>query len=68
MKIIFFELHYKITEAIKIGRPYQAILDPPPDPPTDENGNFLPLPEWKPGQPKPPNWPVTIHCPFKKDA
>ena len=20
-------------------------------------GNFLPLPEWKPGHPKPPNWP-----------
>jgi len=29
----------------------------------DEHGNFLPLPEWKPGHPKLPNWPPQIHPP-----
>jgi len=29
----------------------------------DEHGNFLPLPEWKPGHPKLPNWPPHIHLP-----
>jgi hypothetical protein len=28
-----------------------------------KNGNFLPLPEWKPGQPKPATWPSHIHPP-----
>jgi len=28
-------------------------------------GNFLPLPEWKPSHPKPPNWPPHIHPPKK---
>jgi len=26
-------------------------------------GNFLPLPEWQPGHPKPPNWASHIHPP-----
>lgn len=38
-------------------------LLPFPDPPANEHGNFHPLPEWKPGQPKPPNWPPHIHLP-----
>lgn len=29
----------------------------------DEHGNFLPFPEWKPGRPKPPDWPSHIHPP-----
>lgn len=41
---------------------YQTRLDPPPGPPADA-GNFLPLPEWKPGQPRPANWPRHIHAP-----
>ena len=31
--------------------------------PTDEHGNFLPLPEWKPVHPKPEDWPSHIHPP-----
>ena len=42
---------------------YQTRLDPPPGPPADEQGNLLPLPEWKPGQPRPANWPPHIHPP-----
>lgn len=32
------------------GQPYQTRLDPPPSPPADSEGNFLPLPQWLPGQ------------------
>ncbi len=42
---------------------YQTRLDPPPGPPADAAGNFLPLPEWKPGQPRPADWPRHIHAP-----
>lgn len=45
------------------GHSCQTLFDPPPGPPADEYGNFLPLPEWKSGQPKPPNWPPYIHPP-----
>ena len=46
-----------MSESMKTGKPYQTILDPPPGPP--ENG----LPEWKPGQLKPNDWPPHIHLP-----
>jgi hypothetical protein len=42
----------------------EAVPNPPhpsPGSPADEKGNFFPLPEWKPGQPKPANWPFHIH-------
>lgn len=42
---------------------YRTRLDPPPGPPADAAGSFLPLPEWKPGQPRPINWPRHIHAP-----
>ncbi len=42
---------------------YETRLDPPPGPPADAAGNFLPLPVWKPGQPRPANWPRHIHAP-----
>jgi len=56
-KRIILEIYDAMAEAIKTGRPYQTILDPPPGPP--ENG----LPEWKPGQPKPKDWPSNTHPP-----
>lgn len=50
---------------MRIGRvePNQILLGSPPGSPADEHGDFLPLPEWKPGQPKPENWPFHIHPP-----
>ncbi len=38
-------------------------LDPPPGPPADAEGNFLPLPQWLPGQPQTADWPSHIHPP-----
>ncbi len=60
-KHVILEIYDEMAEAMRTGIPYKTRLDPPPSPPTDEKGNFLPLPEWKPGQPKPSNWPMHIH-------
>jgi len=51
------EIYDAMAEAVRTGQPYQTRLDPPPGPPADG------LPVWKPGQPKPANWPSHIHPP-----
>jgi hypothetical protein len=62
-KRAILEIYDEMAEAMRSGIPYKIRLDPPPGPPADDHGNFLPLPEWKPDQPKPPNWPSHIHLP-----
>jgi hypothetical protein len=62
-KRVILEIYDEMAEAIRTGKPYQTRLNPPPGPPADEKGNFLPIPEWNPGQPKPPNWPSHLHPP-----
>lgn len=42
---------------------YRRRLGPSPGPSADAAGNFLPLPEWKPVQSRPANWPRHIHAP-----
>lgn len=37
---------------------YRTRLDPPPGPPTDAAGNFIPMSQWNPN-----NWPGHIHPP-----
>ncbi len=37
---------------------YQTHIDPPPGPPTDEQGNFIPMAHWDPA-----HWPTHIHKP-----
>lgn len=49
-KLTILKIYDEMTAAMAAGQPYQTHLDPPPGPPTDEHGNFLPLPEWRPGQ------------------
>ena len=56
-KRAILEVYDKMAEAMKTGKSYPTILDPPPGPPA--NG----LPEWKPGQPKPKGWTPHIHLP-----
>lgn len=65
-KRVILEIYDEMAEAIRTGKPYQTRLNPPPGPPADEKGNFLPLPEWNPGQLKPANWPSHIHLPKEK--
>jgi hypothetical protein len=62
-KRVILEIYDEMAAAMRTGIPYKTRLDHPPGPPADEQGNFLPLPEWKPGQPKPNDWPSHIHAP-----
>jgi hypothetical protein len=62
-KRVILEIYDEMAEAMRTGLPYKTCLDPSPGPPADEKENFLPLPEWPPGQPKPANWPSHIHPP-----
>lgn len=57
-KRVILEIYDAMAEAIRTGRPYQTRLDPPPGPPTDPEGNFLPVTQWDPA-----NWPPHIHPP-----
>jgi hypothetical protein len=56
-KRVILEIYDAMAEAIRTGRPYQTLLDPPPGPPT------APLPEWPAGAPQPAHWPPHIHPP-----
>ncbi|MDI6755461.1 MAG: hypothetical protein QME78_13835, partial [Thermodesulfobacteriota bacterium] len=56
-KRVILEIYDEMAEAMRKGIPYQTRFNPPPGP--SENG----LPDWKPGQPKPANWPYHIHAP-----
>ena len=38
------QLYDATAEAMRTGKPYQTRLDPPPGPPADAEGNFLPCP------------------------
>lgn len=60
-KRVILKIYEEMAEAMRTGKSYQTRLAPPPGLPTEEHGNFLPLPEWKPSQPKPSDWPLHIH-------
>ena len=42
---------------------YKSPLNPPPGPPTDANGNFIPMAQWDPN-----NWPSHIHPPREAEV
>ena len=50
------EIYDQMLQARREGREWQSPLDPPPGPPTDPEGNFLPMAEW-------PHHPSHIHPP-----
>jgi hypothetical protein len=56
-KRVILEIYDAMQESIRTGISYQTILAPPPGP------LKIDLPEWKPGHPKPVNWPSHIHPP-----
>jgi len=64
-KRVILEIYDEMTEAMRTETAYKTRLNPPPGPPADEHGNLFPLVEWKPGQPKPGNWPSHIHPPWR---
>ena len=57
-KRVILEIYDEMAEAIRTGEPYQPRLDPPPGPPTDAEGNFIPMAQWDPN-----NWPSHVHQP-----
>lgn len=57
-KDTILEIYDEMATAIATGGPYQTRLNPPPGPPTDSNGNFIPMAKWDPN-----NWPSHIHPP-----
>jgi len=59
-KHLILEVYDEMAEAIRTGQPYRTRLDPPPGPPTDAKGNFIPMAQWDPN-----NWPSHIHPPRK---
>jgi hypothetical protein len=61
-KRVILEIYDAMQQAIQTGQPYQTRLTPPPGPPTDNNGNFLPPDQWDPQ-----NWPSQIH-PMRGDV
>ena len=48
----------KMQQANDSGNPYQTRLDPPPGPPTDSDGNFIPMDQWNEA-----DWPEHVHQP-----
>jgi len=57
-KRVILEIYDAMQESIRTGKPYQTRLDPPPGPPTDSDGKFIPVAEWDES-----NWPSHIHPP-----
>ncbi len=55
-KETILSIYDQMQTAIDAGHPYQTLLDPPPGPPTDEQGSFIPLAQWDKS-----NWPKHIH-------
>ena len=55
-KDTILSIYDAMTDSIRTGTPYQTRLDPPPGPPTDSEGNFIPMEDWR-GQP------IHIHPP-----
>ena len=57
-KDTILSIYDEMQRAIESGQPYQFRLDPQPGPPTDADGNFIPMAQWDPN-----NWPSHIHPP-----
>jgi hypothetical protein len=57
-KDTILETYDQMAHAIATGNPYQTWLEPAPGPPTDANGNFIPMAQWDTA-----SWPEHIHDP-----
>ena len=57
-KETILEIYDEMQQAIDTDHPYHTHLDPPPGPPSDANGNFIPMDQWNPN-----DWPPHIHPP-----
>src|SRR5262249_15420553 len=55
-KRLVLEIYDELAECRRTGRLYVSPLKPPPGPPTDEHGHFIPMSQWDPN-----HWPSHIH-------
>jgi hypothetical protein len=55
-KDTILSIYDEMQQAIDSGDPYQTRLDPPPGPPADAEGIFIPMDQWDEA-----NWPSHIH-------
>lgn len=62
-KEAILEIYDKMAVAVRTGQPYQTALNPPPGPPVDAEGNFIPMAKWDAT-----NWPKHIHRPKERAA
>lgn len=60
-KETILQFYDAMKTAMETGAPYQTPLDPPPGPPADADGNFIPVHHWDPD-----NWPPHIHQPRER--
>ena len=58
------QIYDAVPAAIRTGQPYQTRLDPPPGPPSDAQGNFIPTAQWSPGHSG--RYKNVIHSPRKE--
>ncbi|MCA9294817.1 MAG: hypothetical protein KDA20_13495, partial [Phycisphaerales bacterium] len=57
-KQTILDIYDQMARAIETGEPWVSPLDPPPGPPADADGNFIPMAQWDRN-----NWPAHIHLP-----
>jgi hypothetical protein len=57
-KDTILKIYDELAESQHTGRAYVSPLNPPPGPPTDEHGHFIPMSQWDPN-----HWPSHIHPP-----
>jgi len=61
-KNTILSIYDEMQQAVDSVQSYQTRLDPPPGPPTDAEGNFIPMAQWDES-----NWPSHIHH-LRKEA
>ena len=57
-KDTILKIYDELAESQRTGHPFVSPLNPPPGPPTDEHGHFIPMSQWDPN-----HWPSHIHPP-----
>ncbi len=62
-KNTILDIYDEMATSIATVVPYQTRLDPPPGPPTDHGGNFIPMAQWDQNK-----WPSHIHAPRENGA
>jgi hypothetical protein len=55
-KLRILEIYDQMTHCLATNTEYRSTLNPPPGPPCDNEGNFIPVSQWNPN-----NWPKHIH-------